>query len=101
VPRGVEYSVNGVWFDGYDPSRNVLVDAKDWVNYPPADTSFWQSSTLDEATRQAAAVAGTGTRVEWHVASEQAATALRDLLDRASDNNPALRQIDIRVVPKR
>ena len=29
-----ECRVNGVNFDGYDPGRDVLLDAKDWENFP-------------------------------------------------------------------
>jgi hypothetical protein len=96
VPRGVEYQVNGVWFDGYDASRNVLVDAKDWMGYPPADRDFWHDKTIEEARRQVGAVGGTGTRIEWHVATQEAADALNALFDRDRD----LSGIRIVVVPK-
>ena len=35
APRGVEYNVNGVNFDGYDPQRDVLLDAKHWTQECP------------------------------------------------------------------
>lgn len=82
APPGTEYLVEGpagntVAFDGYDSNRNVLLDAKEWDNYPPLDTTFWQSGTLDEATRQLAA-AGT-TPVEWVFSTQEAADAVADL----------------------
>jgi hypothetical protein len=96
VPRGVEYQVNGVWFDGYDPTRNVLVDAKDWVNYPPPNAEFWEDDAVTEARRQLDAAEGTGVRVEWHVASQQAADALNALFQ----DDRLLSQIKVVVVPK-
>ncbi len=35
APRGVEYNVNGVNFDGYDADRDVLLDAKHWTQECP------------------------------------------------------------------
>ena len=35
APRGVEYNVNGVNFDGYDAQRGVLLDAKHWTQECP------------------------------------------------------------------
>ncbi|MET0534151.1 MAG: TadE/TadG family type IV pilus assembly protein, partial [Steroidobacter sp.] len=35
APRGVEYNVNGVNFDGYDSQRDVLLDAKHWTQECP------------------------------------------------------------------
>ncbi len=35
APRGVEYNVNGVNFDGYDANRDVLLDAKHWTQECP------------------------------------------------------------------
>jgi Restriction endonuclease fold toxin 5 len=98
VPRGVEYNVNGVWFDGYDASRGVLVDSKDWVNYPPAEAEFWQSGVVKEANGQLDAAASTGARVEWQVSSQQAADALNELIGSTEELRG---RITVVVVPKR
>jgi hypothetical protein len=96
VPRGVEYQVNGVWFDGYDATRGVLVDAKDWVGFPPADAGFWRPGVTQEARDQLDAASGTGAHVEWHVASQAAADALHELFR----DDRLLSQIRVIVVSK-
>ncbi|MCP8462442.1 Tox-REase-5 domain-containing protein [Pseudomonas sp. ZM23] len=78
VERGAEYTVNGVRFDGYDASRNVLLDAKDWRGYPPEGTVFWQKGVIKDALRQIE-FAG-GTPIEWHVSTQSAATSLREVI---------------------
>jgi Restriction endonuclease fold toxin 5 len=98
VPRGIEYEVNGVWFDGYDAEANVLLDAKDWVNYPPEDTEFWQKGVVKEAEQQVRAAAGTGARIEWRVATQEAADALTDLF---AANDQLRGKIDVVVVPRK
>jgi hypothetical protein len=98
VPRGVEYNVNGVWFDGYDPSRGVLIDSKDWVNYPPAEADFWKKGAVEDANRQLDAARGTGARVEWQVSSQHAADALNELI---SGDRRLNGRITVVVVPKR
>lgn len=95
VERGLEYYVEGVAFDGYDPARNVLLDSKDWRGYPPTDANFWEYKTLDEAVRQTNAARASGTQIEWVVATEQAATAIRRLFDRERI------EINVVVVPKK
>lgn len=78
MERGTEYRVDGVNFDGYDSTRNVLLDAKDWRGFPPANTDFWHNGALDEIMRQANAADGTA--VEWHFSTESAKDAVDDLL---------------------
>lgn len=95
VERGLEYYVEGVAFDGYDPARNVLLDSKDWRGYPPTDANFWEYKTLDEAVRQTNAARASVTQIEWVVATEQAATAIRRLFDRERI------EINVVVVPKK
>lgn len=58
VERGAEYEVKEIWFDGYDPKRKVLLDAKDWEKWPPVDKDFWQ----------------------WHVSTTEKATVLDEFL---------------------
>jgi hypothetical protein len=94
----VEYKVNGVWFDGYDASRGVLVDSKDWQNYPPEGAEFWKDGAVKEAEGQLDAAAGTGARIEWQVSSQQAADALNELIG----SRDTLRgRVTVVVVPKR
>lgn len=81
VERGAEYQVDGVLFDGYDAQRGVLLDAKDWRGYPPANRSFWHEGTLDEAMRQLRAARGK--LIEWHFSTPQAKAAV-DALFRAN-----------------
>lgn len=78
---GTEYKVNGIFFDGYDQSRKVLLDAKHWDNYPPAGTDFWYSGTLKEIRDQLNATRGTDTRIEWHLSSQSAKDAVDLLLE--------------------
>ncbi|NQX13298.1 hypothetical protein HQQ80_16855 [Microbacteriaceae bacterium VKM Ac-2855] len=70
MERGTEYRVNGVYFDGYDPVRNVLTDAKDWKNYPPSGTVFWHKGTLKEVRLQIRAAGETP--IEWHLSTAAA-----------------------------
>jgi energy-coupling factor transporter ATP-binding protein EcfA2 len=97
VPREIEYKVNDVWFDGYDASRNTLIDAKDWGGYVLPDKPFWQESVGPEAERQLRAVASLGRQVgiEWQVSTQEAADAIRRYL---SGRN--LTGINVVVVPK-
>jgi Restriction endonuclease fold toxin 5 len=99
VPRGVEYKVGGVWFDGYDPARNTLIDAKDWNGFVLPGTQFWDDTVIDEASSQVKAAQGTGARVEWTVNSQREADAIREIFNKSDDEK--IRNIQIRVVPKR
>lgn len=77
VKRGIEYEVpcastcsGKVMFDGYDPDRGVLLDAKDWNKWPPADRGdIWQEDTAREARNQIAAAKGTP--IEWHFSNQE------------------------------
>lgn len=80
VGRGAEYKVDDVLFDGYDGNRNVLLDAKDWDKYPPANTTFWFQSTLKEAISQIRAAKGMS--IEWHFSTQQAKEAVDALFER-------------------
>jgi hypothetical protein len=100
VPRGIEYQVRDVNFDGFDAARRVAVDSKDWQGYPPPGTEFWQRSVVREATGQLAALEGTGVKLEWQVSTPQAAEQLRAAFRDAAIRVPALRDVNIVVVPR-
>lgn len=87
-PKNIEYEVNGKKFDGYDAQRNVLLDAKDYTKdnpivsgQPPFLADKFRAEALADAKDQVAKAAGT--KVEWHVASKEAAAELDKLF--ASD----------------
>lgn len=97
APRGVEYNVNGVNFDGYDSQRDVLLDAKHWTQECPLgdrcrSESFKQMMAdrlLEEARRQITALQSTSTTIEWHVVDEEMALRIGAILDkgiRAADD---------------
>ncbi|MFC4310190.1 TadE/TadG family type IV pilus assembly protein [Steroidobacter flavus] len=90
APRGVEYNVNGVNFDGYDANRDVLLDAKHWTQecplgdrcrYEPLKRAL-TDKLLEEAERQIAAVRTAGTSIEWRVVDEEMALRISAILDR-------------------
>jgi hypothetical protein len=93
VERGNEYKVEEVMFDGYDSKRKILLDAKDWERWPPADRDFWNKNTLNEAIRQVKAAKGIS--IEWHVSTIEKATILKRFL---RENN--ILQINIIYTPK-
>lgn len=94
APRGVEYNVNGVNFDGYDPHRDVLLDAKHWTQECPLGDRCRSESLkralsaklLEEATRQISAVRNVETRIEWRVVDEEMALRISAILDRGIRN---------------
>jgi hypothetical protein len=98
APEGVEYAVPArtpsgkVLFDGYKDGK--LLDAKDWEEWPPANTEFWQRGVLEDARRQLEAAPGTP--IEWHFPNEDKARAVRRLFV-----NSGIRGIDITVTRKK
>ena len=87
VTRGVEYALPSkapgrgeVLFDGFDAQRRVLLDAKDWQGYPPANTSFWESGTIIEARRQIKAA--DSMPIEWHFSTQESFNAVQGLFRR-------------------
>jgi len=95
APRGVEYNVNGVNFDGYDANRDVLLDAKHWTQecplgdrcrYEPLKQAL-ANQLINEAHRQLDAVRGTGTLVEWRVVDEEMALRISSILDEGIDES--------------
>ncbi|MEZ5477642.1 MAG: Tox-REase-5 domain-containing protein [Thiolinea sp.] len=92
APKGIEYFVNtsvipgGVKkFDGYDPQRNVLIDAKDWSGWPPTNktgkTHKWATDEIvKDARAQSDISKQIGIKVEWCVPTQEKANEIRDLL---------------------
>ncbi|WP_338849794.1 Tox-REase-5 domain-containing protein [Massilia sp. W12] len=85
VERGVEYAVEHpgvpsgkVLFDGYDPVRKVLIDAKDWRKYPPLEEIFWHANVVADAQKQL--IAAGKTKVEWLFSTKEAKDAVEELL---------------------
>jgi hypothetical protein len=84
VERGIEYAVTPpggtgkpVFFDGYDAKRSVLLDAKDWKNYPPESARFWKDNAHEEAVAQLKAA--NGAPIEWHFSGRKGYDAVNDL----------------------
>ena len=91
VTRGLEYAMPSkapgrgeVLFDGFDTQRRVLLDAKDWQGYPPANTSFWKPGTIEEARRQIKAAGSTP--IEWHFSTQESIDAVQSLFRREQIN---------------
>lgn len=109
APRNVEYHVNGTNFDGYDPDRIVLIDTKRFepgnpLTDPKIKDAAWvagfKAKILAEARGQVRAADGTGATIEWHVSGRAEAAALRDLLIKPSDREPAVVGITIVWTPR-
>src|SRR5262249_28357805 len=93
APRGVEYNVNGVNFDGYDADRDVLLDAKHWTQecplggrcrYEPLKRAL-SDKLVEEALSQMDAVRTSGTSIEWRVVDEEMALRISAILDERID----------------
>lgn len=102
------YMVNGVEFDGYDPTGNVLIDAKteggvlldakgagyDRFFEENLKPKSWYENTGAEKLREQAlrqVRAAPGIRIRWHIAEEKAANAIRELLK----TNSEMRRIEV------
>mgnify|MGYP007128750758 FL=1 len=81
-------------FDGYDPKRDVLLDAKDWDDWP-IDKKFAIDSVLDDAQNSSDIAKQAGRKLEWHVPTE----AKKQQLDKIFDRNPDI-EITVVVTPK-
>lgn len=87
APPGTEYKVplerrssGHVDFDGYDPRRDVLLDAKEWQKWPPLD-GRWEKprrEMLEQAEDQIKAARGTP--IEWHFPNEAKAREVERVL---------------------
>lgn len=80
APSNIEYQVNGINFDGYDPNRRVLIDAKNYSEnnaIVKGGPQFLINKELAQAKDQV--IAAKGMKIEWHVANKKAADNLNDL----------------------
>jgi len=107
APRGVEYNVNGVNFDGYDADRDVLLDAKHWTQECPlGDRCRYEplkqvmtDRLLEEARRQLNATASSDARIEWRVVDEEMALRIGSILDRGIIDGEGRRRISVMYTP--
>lgn len=111
APKDVEYVVETPHltsgkkkFDGYDPVRNVLIDAKDWGNgdggWPPKNRQGvhhdWSvQEIVKDAENQANIGKDIGIKVEWHFPTQEKANEIKLLLSRAE-----ITGITTKVTPK-
>jgi len=88
APRDVEYVVSGtnpagkVNFDGFRASPNVLLDAKNWTNWP-IEKKFSEDRVKEEAIRQIRTTRN-GTPIEWHIITREMAGKTSDILKRTN-----------------
>jgi hypothetical protein len=107
APRGVEYNVNGVNFDGYDADRDVLLDAKHWTQECPLGDRCrseplrraLSSKLVEEALRQIDAVRAAGTAIEWRVVDEEMALRIAAILDAGIDDAADRARIQVIYTP--
>jgi hypothetical protein len=107
APRGVEYNVNGVNFDGYDSQRDVLLDAKHWTQECPLGDRCRSESLrqaladklIAEAQRQLNAVRNSSTTIEWRVVDEEMALRISSILDVGIRNAAARGKIVVIYTP--
>lgn len=107
APRGVEYNVNGVNFDGYDAERNVLLDAKHWTQECPIGDkcrseplrAALADKMVAEAQRQLDATRAAGTTIEWRVVDEEMALRISAILDARVRNASARQRITVIYTP--
>ena len=83
-------------FDGYDPKRDVLLDAKDWDDWP-IDKKFAIDSVLEDARQSSDIAKQAGKKLEWHVPTEAKKQQLEKIFKSRLDLGI---DIDIVVTPK-
>jgi len=81
-------------FDGYDPKRDVLLDAKDWDDWP-IDKKFAIDSVLEDARQSSDIAKQAGKKLEWHVPTE----AKKQQLDKIFETDHNI-EITVVVTPK-
>lgn len=107
APRGVEYNVNGVNFDGYDSQRDVLLDAKHWTQECPLGDRCRSEplkqalarKLVEEATRQLDATRGTNIAIEWRVVDEEMTLRIGSILDDAIQSQDERSRITVIFTP--
>ena len=82
-------------FDGYDPKRDVLLDAKDWDDWPPLDRDFGIRSVVKDARQSSDIAKQAGKKLEWHVPTE----AKKQQLDKIFETDHNI-EITVVVTPK-
>ena len=87
APDGTEYLVKTdlmpsgqKWFDGYDPDRNVLLDAKRYTDWPKEDLPFSMNKVVEDARMESAIAKQLKTEVEWHIPNQEKADLVEQLL---------------------
>jgi hypothetical protein len=87
APDGTEYLVKTdlmssgqKWFDGYDPNRNVLLDAKRYLDWPKENLPFSVNKVVEDARMESAIAKQLKTKVEWHIPSQEKADLVQQLL---------------------
>ena len=90
-----EYEVNGTNFDGWDRDRGVLLDSKDWNNFP-ADLENPPEFLITEELRIARqqVQAANGTPIEWVMPNAERAEFWLDVLESAE---PEILGISVRL----
>lgn len=81
-------------FDGYDPKRDVLLDAKDWDDWP-INKKFAIDSVLEDARQSSDIAKQAGKKLEWHVPTE----AKKQQLDKIFETDHNI-EITVVVTPK-
>lgn len=107
APRGVEYNVNGVNFDGYDAQRDVLLDAKHWTQECPLGDRCRSEplkqalarKLIEEATRQLNATRSSRIPIEWRVVDEEMALRISSILDDAIQSQDDRSRITVIFTP--
>ncbi|MGR5150090.1 Tox-REase-5 domain-containing protein [Photobacterium alginatilyticum] len=87
APDGTEYLVKTdlmpsgqKWFDGYDPDRNVLLDAKRYLDWPKENLPFSINKVVEDARMESAIAKQLKTKVEWHIPNQEKAELVEQLL---------------------
>jgi hypothetical protein len=82
-------------FDGYDPDKNSLIDAKDWTDWPPKGQKWAEDKVIKEAKNDLNIARETGCKLEYHVPTIEKAEQLRKLFDKNG-----LEELIVIVTPK-
>ncbi|HDS1204858.1 TPA: hypothetical protein QD004_004212 [Shewanella algae] len=86
APRHTEYVVKTdlmksgeIKFDGFNPERGVLIDAKDFNKWPK-DEAWSLDVVLRDARKQSAVASQVKTKVEWHIPNQEKFDLVSQLL---------------------
>jgi len=93
APPGTEYQVPAkfrksgvVDFDGYDPQRGVLLEAKGLSDWPVKEPDFLRQRGIQQLVQQAGdqITAAQGKPIEWHVPTPEKASEILNIFDDAN-----------------